>query len=330
MPNLNTRITAALCGGAMEFGSIGTGERRVMLDLLKTFCAVVDSGSLSKAAESLHLTQPAVTRKVHALEKELGAVLFQRTSRGMELTPAGRAVLKHARQAVAAVQACQGAALTASARAESRLRIAAGINVTMYCLPGALARFRERWPGVQVDLRPGHYREAIDRVLNYEADVAIIGSDVLVPGLRELQLLADPLVLISPPGSEGGPVRLAELNGASLLIMPAQSGLRREVEQVLEQQGIRCSLVEFPSPETLKGAVSLGMGSAIVPTASVQEDVRAKRLVMRPLMDWPLPARMVRALVRKEGATPEPARRFIELLREGADGSRRRPPEVGA
>src|SRR5438067_4197165 len=172
-----------------------------MLELLETFIAVSEAGSLNKAAEALHLTQPAITRQMRALEAQLGAVLLTRSSQGVTLTPAGVAVLPHARQALAAAAACKHAAREASAGRDRRLRLATGLMITLYVLPPVIARFRERYPDVEVELHPGQHGEAVERLLAYEVDAAVIGSEVDPPQVRAIPVFADPLVLVAAPAT---------------------------------------------------------------------------------------------------------------------------------
>jgi DNA-binding transcriptional LysR family regulator len=298
-----------------------------MLHLLETFCAVADSGSLNKATEVLHLTQPAITRQIQALEAQLGAVLLRRTPRGVALTPVGEAILPHARAALAAVRMCQRLAAEASAGAAQHLRIAAGLMVTLYVLPPVLARFRERYPGVRIDLRPGHRRDAVDALLAYEVDAAIIASDVALPQLKAFPILSDPLLLISPPegvpadaadsgGRDGAPrmARLGDLVGTPLLVLPQGTGLAEQIEAALAAHGVTCDLVRSPTAETIKMSVGFGMGSTILPVSAVRQELRAGTLAGREIADWPEARRVVRLLVRAEGRTPDAVQTLLGLL----------------
>ncbi|HEY3366580.1 MAG TPA: LysR family transcriptional regulator [Symbiobacteriaceae bacterium] len=285
-----------------------------MLDLLQTFCSVAEIGSLNKATDVLHLTQPAITRQIKLLEHQLGVVLLIRSAQGVRLTPAGEAVLRHARQAVAAVAACRGAAATFAADATERLRIAAGMHVAMYCLPDLLAEYQQRWPSVKVDLQPSVNRYAVQRLLQYEADVALIAFAVAVSGVRQIPLFPDPLVLVAPPGAEAGPASLAELEGSTLLVLPPGSVQRREIDEVLERHALTCTLIELPGSESIRMGVRLGMGSAIMPRSVVRGEAR---LTIRQLRDWPGPERLVRAVVRAEGSVPEAVRNLLAVARSG-------------
>ncbi len=286
-----------------------------MLHLLESFLVVAETGSLNKAAEALHLTQPAITRQIKALEAQLGAVLLTRTTHGVELTPAGRAVLPHARQAIAAVAACRHAAVEATGGDPLRMRIAAGMMITLYTLPPVINAFRAKYPNVAVELHPGHHRDVLDRLMAFEADVALIASVVNLPEAKATKLFSDPLLLVSPPQPEP-PTRLADLQGKPLLVLHPQAGLRNEVERALADHAVTCRLIEHPSVETIKTAVLLQMGATILPASAVRDDVRSGKLVAQPIADWPESVRTIRAYTRAEGALPEPVRTFIHMLKD--------------
>jgi DNA-binding transcriptional LysR family regulator len=287
-----------------------------VLPLLETFCAVAELGSLTRAAEHLHLTQPAVTRQLRTLEGQLGVVLVTRTPQGVTLTAVGEAVLPHARQALAAVRAVQQAAVEASSARTSRLRIAAGLMVTLYVLPPVVAAFRAAHPEVEVDLQPVHQRVALQRLLDYEVDTTIIASPVQSPQLRGVPILHDPLLLITAPRPESSDIAsLDELRGATLLLLPLGTGLHEQIDTALRQRRVAAHLVEYPTAETIKTAVALGMGASVLPLSAVRDELGRGSLAARRFGDWPDAERVIHALVRAEGHPPERARAFIDLLR---------------
>lgn len=289
-----------------------------LLQWLETFRTVAETKSLNRAAELLHVTQPAITRQIKALERELGAVLLRRTTQGVRLTPAGEAVLPHAIAALAAIQGARHAARAAAPDEPSRLRIAAGLTVTMYMIPPVIRRFRELWPDVEVDLRAGHHSQALDRLLAYEVDAAIVGWDLQRPGLTSTALLEDPVVLVGPADRElPEPCTLAEVARAPLLVLPSESGLRMEVDRALQTApNLTARQSEYPTLETLKSAVQMGMGWALLPHSAVRAEVATGQLQARAVQDWPSPVRQVRLVVRSEGSVPEGVRRLARLFRE--------------
>jgi DNA-binding transcriptional LysR family regulator len=286
---------------------------RDVLPLLETFCAVAEYGSLTRAAEHLNLSQPAVTRQLKSLERQIGAVLVTRTPQGVTLTAAGQAILPHARQALSAVRALQQAAVGVSET--GRLRIAAGLMATLYVLPPVVARFRERYPQVTVELQPADQRIAVERLLEYEVDAAVIASPVKSPQVRGVPILHDPLLLITGPAAAAGPTSLSELRDCTLLVLPSTTGLHQQIVAALRELHVVAHLVEHPTAETIKSAVALGMGCSILPVSAVRDELAVGRLSGRPLTDWPGAERIIHALVRAEGRPPKAVADFVGLLR---------------
>ncbi|HYG59084.1 MAG TPA: LysR family transcriptional regulator [Symbiobacteriaceae bacterium] len=289
-----------------------------MIHLLQTLCAVAESGSLSRAAEALHLTQPAVTRQIKALEQELGAVLINRTPHGVGLTPAGAAVLAHARQALAAVEACRRAAREAAPEGAGQLRVAAGHMIMQFLLPPVLATFRAAHPEVQVELHTGHYQECIDWLTGYQADLVLISTTVAGSGLKSSPLLKDPVVAVTPAGAPlggGAAVNLTDLAGLVVLALPRQAGFRQQVGQVLAGAGVPHQIAEHPTVEAVKTMAALGMGVALLPGSAVADEVERGRLSAVPVQDWPDHGRTVLAVTRSEGQPPEAVKTFLSMIR---------------
>lgn len=286
-----------------------------MLDLLETLCAVADTGSLSRAAERLHRTQPAVTRQVQALERQLGAVLVLRTPHGVELTPAGLAVLPHARATMTAVRALRETAATASGNSPSALRLAAGLMAMQYILPPVLARFHERFPDIEIDLQPAHQRVAVERLLRYEVDAAVIASPVRSAQVRAIPLIHDPLMAVRAAPAPPDPMTLHDFAGTALLVLAAGTGMYEQVDAALRERGVTCKLVEHPTAETIKTALSLGSAVSILPASAIRDEVQAGTLVARPITGWREARRTVRLLVRAEGRPPAAVTALLDLLR---------------
>lgn len=288
-----------------------------MFELFETFCSVAETGSLSKAAEALHITQPAVTRKIKALEKELGGVLLSRTSHGVELTPVGMQVLIYARQALAAVAACRRAVAESTPGEHGRLAIASGNILMQFTLPPVLAEFREQHPDLPIILYTGLYQECLVRLTNYEVDLALIATPLIPPGLKARPLFTDPMMVVTPPDSplaQADELSLADLEGQTLLVLPKQSGLRQQLTRVLAEANITCPLAEHSTVEMVKTMVGLGIGVTLLPQSAVAEEVEQGRFAAVPMRDWPDHGRTVLAVTRSEGAISEAVSAFLKAL----------------
>lgn len=289
-----------------------------MLQLLETFCAVAATGSLSRAGEALHISQPAVTRQIKALEQELGAVLLTRTPQGVTLTPVGRKVLEHAKEALAAVTACRRAAVESLPGAPGRLRIACGAMLMQYALPPVLTAFRADRPDLDVYLRTGHFQTCVDLLLSYEVDLAVISTPMYQSGLKVTPLFRDPVMLVVAPDSplaSLNALRVADLQGLTLFALPVQTGWRQQMTRILTQAAITFHLVEHPTVETIKVVVGLGMGAALLPHTAVGPDVAAGHLAAIPIQNWPEEGRIIYEIIRSEGALPSVAHDFSAALR---------------
>jgi LysR family hydrogen peroxide-inducible transcriptional activator len=277
---------------------------------------VADAGSLTGASGPLHITQPAITRQLKALERQLGAVLLTRTPQGVLLTPVGREVLVHARAAVAAAQACRQVAAANAPGGNRRLSIAAGLMVTLYVLPPVVAKFRAQNPDVEIDLQPVDHHVAVNRLISYAVDMAVIASPVRSPQVRATTLLRDPLLLVTSPNSNASPVQLSDLRDTAVLVLAAGTGLYEQVKTALSRRRISCHLVEYPTAETIKSAVALEMGVAILPASAVQNELRLGALSARSFADWSGSARAIHLLVRAEGRPTRPVATFSAMLKK--------------
>lgn len=290
-----------------------------MLQYFETLSAVAEAGSISRAAETLHISQPAVTRQIKAMEQELGAVLLTRTSHGVALTPVGRQVLVHAKQALAAVAACRRVAAESSPGGPARLSVAAGSMLTQFVISPVMAAFKAARPELRVTLQTGHYQECLDRLNSYEVDLALISTPMIPSGLKAKPIFTDPVVMVMPPGSPlaAAPnLGLADLEGMALLVLPRAAGLRQQLTRILADAGINCQLTEHPSVETIKTMVALDMGVTLLPRSAVVGEVALGRLAAVPLRDWPDHGRPVLAVTRSEGTLPEPVSAFLKALKD--------------
>ncbi len=287
-----------------------------MLQYVETFCAVVRAGSLNLAAEHLHLSQPAVSKQIRAMEAELGVQLLVRSTRGVELTPVGRQVYRLARRALAVEAGCHRAAESWRDPWSGRLIVGAGLTLTLFTLPPVIQAFRQRVPDVRLELVTGDSRESLARLLAFEVDVALVTSPEPHPEVQMVPLFLDPLVVVGAPGSVL-PRRIGEMGGMALIAFRHGSGLRQYVDQVLESHGARPHVaMEFDSIEAIKTMAGLGLGLALLPLSAVREDVAAARLTMTRLPDWPDAGRHVTLLRRRAGLRSGAVSLFTAISRE--------------
>src|ERR671935_2327606 len=163
------------------------------------FLEVARRGNVSRAAEAMFVTQPTLTARLHALEREMGEPLFARTRRGMRLTDAGRAFLPYAERAIRAVRDGKQALADGRSASAGRLVLGAAPPGSTCGLPGILQRFAAAYPRVDVAVRTGHSEDVLQMLLREEVQLAMVRS-LRHPDIESIPLYEEALVLIVPPG----------------------------------------------------------------------------------------------------------------------------------
>lgn len=289
---------------------------------LTALVTVAEVGSVSRAAELLHLAQPSVTRQIRLLEEEIGLPLFERHRLGMVPTEAGDVLVERARRALAELE-----------RARAELRPAPG-GVTGIVTVGLLESVvdllavpltravAEHFPNVELRLLTaysGHLQDWLDAG---EVDLTLLYNLTATPSVTITPLLTERLWAVSPPGSELE--GLAEIGyeqvAAHPLILPVRGhGLRTLVDQLRAGSGVRPHVVaEVNSLITQKALVGDGLGWTILPAAGVAKDVAAGRLLAVPIADPASERQVVLGLPRTgriTAASQGVARELVGLVR---------------
>jgi DNA-binding transcriptional LysR family regulator len=215
----------------------------VELQQLRYVLAVAETNNFTRAAERCLVVQSALSHQIARLERELGAPLFERTSRRVRLTPAGAAFLPAARQCLDAAE--RAAAEVAAAVGEIRGRLAVGLIPTVVAvdIPGALRRFRERYPDVRIGLRVGASEDLIEQVRQGSIDIAFLGLPTTdrPTGVEARELAHDRLVAVvalDHPLAGQPTVDLRRLSAETFVDLPAGTAARAQSDQAFAAAGI--------------------------------------------------------------------------------------------
>ena len=240
---------------------------------LGVFRAVACARSFSRAAESLFISQPAVSKHIRLLEAELGAQLLLRAGRRTELTDAGRIVDDYARRVFALGQEMRRALGELEGLRRGYLRIGASSTPGLYLLPAVLAAFRQAHPGIDLSLDIGNSQEIAARVARHELDIGFVGALPKAVGLQVQPFVSDEIVPIMPAAETfaARPLALdAALQTETLIIREAGSGTRAAVEAALAGWGHQAQRVMvLRGCEAVKRGVVAGLGFAFVSRLAV-------------------------------------------------------------
>jgi DNA-binding transcriptional LysR family regulator len=291
---------------------------------LITFAAVADHRNISRAAEALHLSQPAVSGQLRLLQEEFGEALYLRDGRGVRLTPTGEQLATYA----ARLRDCwrEAHAFRDALRGLERgtLRIGASTTPASYLLPYLLAAFHRRYPDVKIETTSGNTADIVGML--GEIDIALIEGPVgeqLPPDTEVKPWLEDEIVAIAPHTHElvqqtGSRVALAALGECPLVLREDGSGVRQIVERAFARAGVPMHVaLEIAGVEGVKEAVRAGMGIGFVSAMSMRHENGA--LCQIKLGPEPL-ARRFSILVPHAGAASRVAQRFLDLCESELPG----------
>ncbi|MGC0312203.1 LysR family transcriptional regulator [Kitasatospora acidiphila] len=284
------------------------------LQQMRYVIAVAETNSFTRAAERCLVVQSALSHQIARLERELGARLFERTSRRVRLTPAGAAFLPAARQCLDAAE--RAAAEVAAAVGEVRGRLAVGLIPTVAAvdIPGALRDFRRRYPQVRVGLRVGASDDLVEQVKEGALDVAFLGlpTTARLTGVAARELARDRLVAVVAPDHPlaGEPsVSLGRLATEDFVDLPAGTAGRIQTDQAFAAAGLTREVAfEVTTADFMDRLVGQGLGIAMFPSASVH---RLTGVAAVEVTD--APARVEYVIWSPVGRTPAAAA-FLDLL----------------
>ncbi|HEX2986637.1 MAG TPA: LysR substrate-binding domain-containing protein [Chloroflexota bacterium] len=291
---------------------------------LRVFLAVARRLSFSRAAEELFISQPAVSRHVHDLEKEIDATLFGQTGNRVYLTEAGRLVYGYAQRLFDVEAEMMRALRELEEMDRGTLRLGASDTVGTYLLPPVIAAFQQRYPRVEVSLSIDHDGEIERMLLENDLDLGFAVS-AEPPGLQARPYAGDRLVLIVPPGhrlAEFDVVGGKELEEETLLLREAGSSSRMLLEAELARAGITPRrTIELRGCEATKRGVIAGMGVAVVSGHSIEEELRHGSLTAVDLEGLKL-EREISIISRKEARPSVSALTFTAMALKASTPTR--------
>jgi len=286
----------------------------VDLGQLEAFVQVAQHQSFSRAAEALFLTQPSVTARIQALERELEEPLFERNGRGVRLTDMGSSFLPHAQRVLRALQDGRDALEALRSLQLGALRLGSAFTVSTYVLPGILKTYHQRYPGVEITVKTGRSEETLRRVLADEVQAGLVRA-VVHPDIETVQLYEDEMVLVTYPEhpfAASGEARLEDVGRQPIITFNRGSSYYGLVEGLFRQAGIvPWAAMELDSMEATKKMVEEGLGIAMLPRVSVGREIQMGVLAEIRLCDAESPKRQIALIYRR---SRRPSRTLVALL----------------
>ena len=296
---------------------------------LKVFRVVADMLNYRRAADELHLTQPAVTAQIRSLEDSLGIALFDRIGRDTSLTPAGVTLLGYVRKIEAITNDAIAALAPFGSQEGVELSIGASHTVAVYLLPKLLPNLLREWPRLRIHIVGGSTTEILQALTSHQIGVGLIEAPAHRPDLKIEAFGEDELALIVRPDhrlTKKQPVRAAGLVQEPILLREVGSGMRQFVEEYLERNGVlRQQLrtcIDINSTEDIISAVEAGLGIGFAPCLAIEKALKLGSVKAVHLDNGPIRRQLSIALLN--GPDPRgPVGQLLDLLREHGAAMRR-------
>ncbi len=291
------------------------------LSQLRTIIHVAELGSLSKAADRLHIAQPALSRQVRMLEEELGVRLFERHGRGMVISEAGQEVLRHAYRITAEIQEIRASLSDNDASLKGHVSIGMPPTVSDILSVPLVSVFQEMHPEATIRIVSAYSSYVLDWLHKGEVDAAILFESRSARSVKSETLLEESLFLVGPANSSfvsDQPVEFANLQSQRLCLPSVGHSLRSLLEDCAKSRGIQLRVsVEVDSYSTLKNLVAAGHGVTIIPLAPIHKEISERSLTYAPLTN-PVPKRRLMLSIPSDRPPTRLARFAYETLKTSA------------
>jgi DNA-binding transcriptional LysR family regulator len=267
---------------------------------LRAFYHTARSGSISRGAEALCVSQPAISRQIQDLEDHLQTQLLIRGQRGTRLTQAGELLQRYCTQLFRLEEEAARALRDLRDLKRGRLAIGASTTIGCYLLPGLLAEFANRHPGLELELEVANNEQIQRKLCQAELDVAFVEGYILHDQLQSTVFAQDRLILVAAPW-----FHYRSLSEHVLLLREKGSGTREVVLAYLERRNLRpASTLSIGHSEAIKRAVAAGAGVGILSESCVQDELRHGQLIQLRPDPWDLSRPLYRLQLRDNGLSP--------------------------
>lgn len=289
------------------------------LGQLEAYLKVAEHLNFSRAARDLGLTQPSVTARIQALERDLGDELFERNGRGVSLTEVGESFLPHATRVLEALQDGRDAIQSIRQLELGRLRLGAAPTVTTFVLPGLLREFSKRYPGVEMSVRTEYSGQIVQMVLADEVQLGLERA-ITHPEVETVTLYEDEVVLVVAPDDEFAGRRSVGIESVAerhLIMFDRGSSYYALVDNALREAGVLVTpAMELDNMEATKKMVQVGLGIAMLPRVAVKRELERRELREVKIRKMTMPRREIALIYRRGRPLSRVSRAFVELLEQ--------------
>lgn len=249
---------------------------------LKVFCTVAETKSFSKTSQIIHLTQPAVSLQIQALEELYETKLFDRSSTSINLTSAGEVLYRYSKNILAQYAELEKEIGKITGLIKGSISIGASTTIGNYVLPGIVCDFKKTHPKIKINILIGNTKRVLDLLNSGSVDIGLVEGEAQKSKMKAESVLVDELVFILPymhPWAKKKAISILEITKEPFIIREEGSGTRQMIEKHLMAHGIKMSdmhiVLVLGGTESIKEAVERGMGISIVSRWAVRKEVKS-------------------------------------------------------
>ncbi|ADE69293.1 selenium metabolism-associated LysR family transcriptional regulator [Priestia megaterium] len=286
-------------------------------DALKTFVSVVEEQSFTKAAEKLMISQPSVSVHIKNLEKEFQTSLFLRSPKMLKITPSGEILYDRAKQMIQIYEHTKRDIYEHHHRVKGMLTIGASFTIGEYILPSFLAKLREQYPDIDVEVTIGNTKEIAQLVRHFKVDVGLIEGHTEESDLHIQSFMDDELAIVASvdhPLAQLKKIEIDDLQNQRWVAREKGSGTREYLDHVLMSNGLKMkSMLTISSNQGIKEAIVHDLGMSVLSLCAIKEDVEQKHLSILNVNTAPFKRRFS-YIYPANSAHKKVAELFIQLL----------------
>jgi LysR family transcriptional regulator, transcriptional activator of the cysJI operon len=303
---------------SLDFPGVFLINGNMQFESFKTFCDLAETESFTQAAHINGITQSAVSQTVSALERQFKSLLVERSKKNFRLTAEGQVVYDYSKRLLQSYDAIHSKIQELRGVIVGEIRLATVYSIGLHELPPCVTRFLKEFPTVNVRVEYRHAHQVYEDVLGNVVDLGLVAYPTRDPKLEIVPLRKDSLVLICHPEhplAKLDTVKLKALNGQKFVNFEKHIPTRKALDRIFKEHDVEVqNVMQFDNVETVKGAVEIDAGVAIVPQDTIKEEVAKGKLAAIPLEGKHL---RELGVIYKKGKVLSPAlKKFVGLLKE--------------
>src|SRR6266478_2201515 len=291
----------------------------MQIETLKVFCDLAETESFTKAAQINSVTQSAVSQQISSLERQFKSLLIERSKKHFRLTREGQVLYDYSKQVIQTFEGLHSKLQEIKDIISGTIRVATIYSIGLHDLPPYLKKFLKSYPTVNVHVEYRRANQVYDDVIGNVVDLGLVAYPQRDNKLEIYQLRRDPLVLIVHPQhplAKNKSIRLKGLTGQKIIGFEPDIPPRKAIDRLLKENSVQVDhVMEFDNIETVKRAVEIDAGVAIVPQGTVIQEVAKQTLVQVGLDDGDF-YRPLAAIYKKNKVLSPAMKQFLAILKE--------------